>query len=215
MFKAILWDNDGVLVDTEGLYFQATRETMASVGVELTVEDYRQLFLVEARGAWHLASARGVDEAAMRSLADQRDRRYLELIARGDTLLPGAREVVSALAARFRMAIVTSSKPEPFHRAHAATGLLQWFEFALTREQYARAKPDPEPYLVARERLGLAAPEVLVIEDSERGLRAAKAAGLTCWVVPSPLTAPSDFTGADERLGSLREVLARLEEPRG
>ncbi|KYF56292.1 HAD family hydrolase, partial [Sorangium cellulosum] len=159
MFKAILWDNDGVLVDTEGLYFQATRETIASVGVELTAEDYRRLFLVEARGAWHLCSARGVDEAGVdeagvRRLADERDRRYLELIARGDPLLPGVREVVSALAARFRMAIVTSSKPEPFHRAHAATGLLRWFEFALTREQYARAKPDPEPYRVACERLG-------------------------------------------------------------
>ncbi|WP_437567197.1 HAD family hydrolase [Sorangium sp. So ce542] len=210
MFKAILWDNDGVLVDTEGLYFQATRETIASVGVELTVDDYRQLFLVEARGAWHLCSARGVDEAGVRRLADERDRRYLELIARGDPLLPGVREVVSALAARFRMAIVTSSRPEPFHRAHAMTGLLRWFEFALTREQYARAKPDPEPYRVACERLGLAARDVLVIEDSERGLRSAKAAGLTCWVVPSPLTAPSDFTGADAELGSLREVLERL-----
>ncbi|AUX24517.1 haloacid dehalogenase [Sorangium cellulosum] len=210
MFKAILWDNDGVLVDTEGLYFQATREALASVGVELTVEDYRRLFLVESRGAWHLASARGVDEAGLRSLAGARDRRYLELIARGDTLLPDARHVVSTLAARFRMAIVTSSQPEPFHRAHAATGLLRWFEFALTREQYARAKPDPEPYRVACARLGLAARDVLVIEDSERGLRSAKAAGLSCWVVPSPLTASSDFTGADETLASLREVLARL-----
>ncbi|WP_437791911.1 HAD family hydrolase [Sorangium sp. So ce693] len=210
MFKAILWDNDGVLVDTEGLYFQATRETIASVGVELTIDDYRQLFLVEARGAWHLAGARGVDEAGVRRLADERDRRYLELVAGGDTLLPGVREVVTELAARFRMAIVTSSKPEPFQRAHAATGLLRWFEFALTRDQYARAKPDPEPYRIACERLGLAARDVLVIEDSERGLRSAKAAGLTCWVVPSPLTAPSDFTGADAELGSLREVLVRL-----
>ncbi|WP_438014413.1 HAD family phosphatase [Sorangium sp. So ce315] len=214
MFKAILWDNDGVLIDTEGLYFQATRETIASVGVELTVDDYRRLFLVESRGAWHLASARGVDEAGLRALADARDRRYLELIAAGDTLLPGACEVVAALAARFRMAIVTSSKPEPFHLAHATTGLLRWFEFALTREQYARAKPDPEPYTVARERLGLPAEDVLVIEDSERGLRSAKAAGLTCWVVPSPLTAPSDFTGADAQLASLRDVLARLDDPR-
>ncbi|WP_437730791.1 HAD family hydrolase [Sorangium sp. So ce1335] len=214
MFKAILWDNDGVLVDTEGLYFQATRETIASVGVALTVEDYRRLFLVESRGAWHLASARGVDEAGLRALADARDRRYLELIASSDPLLPGAREVVAALGARFRMAIVTSSKPEPFHRAHATTGLLRWFEFALTREQYARAKPDPEPYTVARERLGLAAEDVLVIEDSERGLRSAKAAGLTCWVVPSPLTAPSNFTGADAQLGSLRDVLARLDDTR-
>lgn len=212
MFKAILWDNDGVLVDTEGLYFQATREVLASVGVELTVEDYRRLFLVESRGAWHLASARGVDEAGVRSLAVARDRRYLELIARCNPLLPDARHVVSTLAARFRMAIVTSSQPEPFHRAHATTDLLRWFEFALTREQYARPKPDPEPYRIACERLGLAPSDVLVIEDSERGLRSAKAAGLTCWVVPSPLTASSDFTGADARLATLRDVLVRLSD---
>ena len=56
--KAILWDNDGVLVDTEQLYFEATQQILQSVGIELTKEQYIELFLVQGKGAWHLAEER-------------------------------------------------------------------------------------------------------------------------------------------------------------
>ena len=104
------------------------------------------------------------------------------------------------------MAIVTSSHRAHFEAIHRSTGLPQFFEFVLAREDYGLSKPDPEPYLSAVARLGLSAGECLVIEDSERGLRAAKAAGLTCWVIPSALTASSNFAAADRRFDSLAEL---------
>jgi HAD superfamily hydrolase (TIGR01509 family) len=108
------------------------------------------------------------------------------------------------------MAIVTSSEPEPFAAAHARAGIRHHFELVLTRDMYALAKPDPEPYALAVARLGVAPDRCLVVEDSERGLRAAKAAGLTCWVVPSTLTRGGRFEGADAILDDFAAVVARL-----
>lgn len=208
--RAILWDNDGVLVDTEGLYYQATREVMASAGVELTEEAYLRYFLVEARGAWHLLEAKGFSPAEVAGLRERRNRRYLELVEQESRPLPGVVEVLRALHGRFRMCIVTSSHADPFAAAHRATGLLPFFEFVLTRECYGNCKPDPEPYLCAVERLGVSKEECLVVEDSERGLRAAKAAGLTCWVIPHGLSRHGSFAAADRVLESIGDVAQAL-----
>jgi HAD superfamily hydrolase (TIGR01509 family) len=124
--------------------------------------------------------------------------------------MPGAAAGVAALAARFRLAIVTSSEPGPFAAVHARTGLLRHFELALTREQYVNAKPDPEPYLAAAARLGVPVSRCLVVEDSERGLRAARSAGIACWVVPSELTRGGRFEGAEAVLSDLDDVVRRL-----
>jgi len=211
-FEAILFDNDGVLVDTERLYLQATREVLAGAGVTLTDADYVELFLRSARGAWHLIQA-PLDEAALAALRAARDRRYQQLIAGGDVLIAGAARCVAGLARRYRLAIVTSSDPAPFALAHARTELLRHFELVLTRDHYRNSKPDPEPYLTAVRRLGVAPERCLVIEDSERGLRAAKAAGLTCWVIPSPLTRDGRFRDADAVLTDLAAVSDRLLGP--
>jgi beta-phosphoglucomutase-like phosphatase (HAD superfamily) len=87
---------------------------------------------------------------------------------------------------------------------------LDHFELVLLQGDYARAKPEPDPYLRAVERLGVAAERCLVIEDSERGLRAAKAAGLRCWVIPSALTVGQRFDAADAVLADLAAAAARL-----
>jgi HAD superfamily hydrolase (TIGR01509 family) len=214
-FDAILFDNDGVLVDTEGLYFRANRDVLAGIGITLDEAQYVELFLRTGRGAWHLAEAAGHDGLAVDRLRATRDQMYAAFVADGDVTMPGALEVVAALAARYRLAIVTSSDPEPFARTHARTGLLGHFELVLTREHYKLSKPDPEPYLCAVDRLGVAPERCLVIEDSERGLLAAKAAGLACWVIPSGLTRGGRFDGADAVLADLRAAARRLLAPAG
>lgn len=210
MWQALLWDHDGVLVDTERLYFQATRELLAETGVELTAADYRRYLLVASRGAWHLAAERGVSEAAIAELRQRRDQRYKELLLAEEVLIPGVLELLAQLHMRTRMAVVTSSKRVHFDAIHTRTGLPRYFELILTREDYAESKPDPEPYRTALARMGLRAEQCLVLEDSERGLIAAKAAGLTCWVVPSELTRDSCFTQADRRFDSYEALHGAL-----
>ena len=76
MIKAIFWDNDGVLVDTELLYFFATEQVLATVGVPLTKEQYIELFLVQGQGVWHLAADKGVSPGAIAQLRHERNTLY-------------------------------------------------------------------------------------------------------------------------------------------
>ena len=96
-----------------------------------------------------------------------------------------------------------ASTQRPFHS-------LPYFQFALTSGDYKNSKPHPEPYLKALERSGCRREECLVIEDSERGLIAAREAGLRCIVVPSELTRGRNFDGAYKVLESLTELLPDL-----
>src|SRR5262245_26521525 len=129
MFKAIFWDNDGVLVDTEALYYRATREVLGRVGVALTEDDFVELFLRRSTGAWHLAEARGLSPERVAELRRERDELYGTLIDAGPIAIPGVAGAVHRLARHYRMAIVTSSEPQHFARIHRDPGFLALFEF--------------------------------------------------------------------------------------
>jgi HAD superfamily hydrolase (TIGR01509 family) len=210
MIKAILWDNDGVLVDTEHLYFRATREILARVGVELTQELYVEHILRDSNGAWHLAAEKGASSAEIDRMRDERNARYEQLLRRGNTVIDGAQETLANLHGQFKMGIVTSSRPDHFEIIHQSTGLLRYFDFVVTSLYYTHYKPHPEPYLVGLERTGCTRDACVVIEDSPRGLIAANAAGIRCLVVRSDLTAKEDFSRAYMVLNALTDVTPEL-----
>jgi HAD superfamily hydrolase (TIGR01509 family) len=210
MIRAVFWDNDGVLVDTEKIYFQATKELLLRAGVTLTPDLFQRVSLREGRSAFDLAKEKGLSQTEIDLLHEERNRRYTELLRGGIRILDGVREALGELRGRVLLGIVTSSRRVHFEAIHAETGLLPWFDFVLTREDYSLSKPNPEPYLTAVKRSGFGAGECLVIEDSERGLRAAIAAGIRCLVVPNDLTRDGDFTGAWRILDSCREVPAEI-----
>jgi HAD superfamily hydrolase (TIGR01509 family) len=211
MITALFWDNDGILVDTEQLYYEATRDILVTVDIDLTPALYHDLFLLQGRGAWHLAEARGLPKRRVEELRDARNQLYTDRIRRTPLLISGVAPVLAALHGRFRMGVVTSSRQDHFEAIHENTGLLQYFDFILTASDVARVKPDPELYIKAVERAGLPASECLAIEDSERGLRAARLAGVPCIVVPTPLTRGTSFEGAARVLGSITELLAMVD----
>jgi len=206
MIAAILWDHDGVLVDTERLYFQATRDVLAGAGVELTVAAYRRLFLTESRGAWHLAAERGIAPEEIERLRALRNDRYREMLTNGDVLIPGALDLLERMKSRYRMAVVTSSHREHFDAIHSRTRLRDLVEFVVTPDDYTHYKPHPEPYLLALAKLGLPAADCIAIEDSERGLQSARAAGIRCCIIRTELTEGCAFDGAERCFASLAEV---------
>jgi HAD superfamily hydrolase (TIGR01509 family) len=210
MIKAIFWDNDGVLVETEHLYFQATQHVLASVGIRLTQEEYIELFLVQGRGAWHLAEERGVAPSDIDRLRNERNTLYADRLAQAPRLTAGITSVLDALHGKYVMGVVTSSRKDHFDLIHRTTGLLKYFDFVLTAGDYSHVKPDPEPYLRAVERSGVGRESCVAIEDSERGLASAKGAGISCIVVPTALTQRGNFDGAHRILGSIGEILAVL-----
>ena len=210
MLKAIFWDNDGVLVDTEGLYFQATREALASVGVDVTRDLFIEISLGQGKSLFDLAEERGVTAEAIDRLREERNGRYSELL-RGDTqVLDGVEETLRQLQGRVSMGVVTGSRGDHFEIIHTSTDLLQYFDFVLTREDYGEAKPAPDSYLAAMDRQGLTPEACLVVEDSERGMRAALGAGIRCLVVPNALTRGGNFSGAYRVLDGIREVVPEV-----
>lgn len=208
MLKAILWDNDGVLVDTEHLYLAATREVLLRQGIELSDDDYHDLFLTRSRGILHFAEIHGWSDAALEAIRRERNARYAALLREQSCVLDGVEHVLAQLHGRYAMGIVTSAQREHFDIIHAKSGLLGYFDFVLASGDYSEPKPHPAPYLKAVERAGVEAHECLVIEDSERGLASATAAGLKCVVVPSRLTAGRPFAAAHCVLGNIRELLS-------
>jgi HAD superfamily hydrolase (TIGR01509 family) len=208
--KAIFWDNDGVLVNTEHIYFQATQRILATIGIPLTPEQYLQMFLVQGKGAWHLAEEKGFTAGEIEALRNQRNTLYGQLLTEAPLVIDGVDRVLESLHGRYLMGVVTSSRKDHFDVIHRNTGLLKYFDFVLTGEDYARVKPDPAPYLKAIEKSGCGPEACLAVEDSLRGLTSAKAAGIKCIVVPTALTRTSNFDSADQVLENLHEILRFL-----
>ena len=209
MFKAILWDNDGVLVDTEKFYYMANKKLLSRYQIELTEELFRDLYLTQSTGAWHLIPQVHLESIGISSLRHERNAMYIDMLQTGDFRIPGVEQALESLKDRYLMAVVTSSLRKHFDIIHRRTNYLRFFDFVLTREDYNQSKPEPEPYLKALELLAIDPDETVVIEDSQRGIMAAKRAGLTCWAVPNRLSTHGDFSQADRVLANIGEV-ARL-----
>ena len=212
MIKAIFWDNDGVLVDTERLYFQATQETLESVGVVLDHDHYVEFFLRQGRGAWHLLEERGVSAADIERLRHRRNDLYSELLQREACEIEGVSGTLETLHRKYVMGVVTSSRRDHFDIIHTRCNLLQYFDFVLTAADFDRVKPHPDPYLLAIEKSGARKEECIAIEDSERGLQAATDAGIRCIVIPTALTRGGNFSRAYCVLDTVTEVPAALAE---
>jgi HAD superfamily hydrolase (TIGR01509 family) len=205
-FDAILFDNDGILVDTEPLFLRATRELLATVDVVVTAEDYHEISMRRGRSVFDLASARGVSDDEILRLRVLRGRRYAELIDEGVRVLEGVSETLERLHGSVPMAIVTSSNRDHFDRIHDQTGFTRFFDFILADGDYTHHKPHPEPYMVAAARMEIAPERCLVIEDTERGLESATTAGMSCIAIPNELSKTGNFEAAHTVLNSMSEL---------
>jgi HAD superfamily hydrolase (TIGR01509 family) len=206
VIEAIFFDNDGVLVDTEGHYFEANRVVFEEHGHVLERDVFIDLSLQQGRSVFDWIRERGADDETVQALRARRDVLYRERVGQGVDVYDGVAETLATLAGRHPMAIVTSALRSDFELAHRDTGLLHHFEFVLASGEYARHKPHPDPYLEAADRLGVDPRRCVVVEDSVRGLQAAVAAGMACLAIPHALTAGGDFSQATAVLSSIREV---------
>lgn len=207
MIKYIFFDNDGVLVDTERLYYKANFITFQKLGIELSKEMYVENFLKKSNGSWHLLTEKGFDESDISILRMERNQLYSKLLEEEAETIDGVEQVLKQLYEKISMGIVTSSRKDHFDIIHNRTDLIKYFNFFLTSDDYKNTKPDPEPYLKALEISGMNKEECIVIEDSERGLKSAVSAGLKCYIIPTDLTKYSNFSGAEKVLKNITEIL--------
>jgi HAD superfamily hydrolase (TIGR01509 family) len=211
MKSYVLFDHDGVLVDTERWYFRAAECALAEVGVRLDEAQYlRDMDL--GRGSWVQARAAGVDDSTLEQVRERRDALYQEFLRTEDIEVEGVVDVLADLARDVRMAIVTTSRRTDFEVIHEHRRIAPWLGFVLCREDYAHAKPHPEPYVAGLRRFGADPAEAIVVEDSARGLASAVAAGIDCVVVHNDFTGGSDLSAATHRISTLAELGAIVRE---
>lgn len=208
MIDALIFDFDGVIIDTETSDFRTWQETFRYYDAELD----RSLW-VDAIGAsreafdvyQHLEDSTGVkrDREAVRL---QRRRRYLDLVE-ASPILPGVTEyILEARRLGLRLGVASSSSRAWVEGHLMRRGLLKHFDCIKAAEDVSRVKPDPELYAASVAHFGIRPPDAVAIEDSANGVSAAKQAGLFCVAVPNRMTRELPLDRADIRLEALTDM---------
>lgn len=210
--RGIIFDFDGVLVDTEWAIYSSWVELYAREGQQLSIQTYAPCL---GAGYSHWDPAQHLEQLTGKQYdwptENTARQARIEAELSRQQLMPGAKELLEWCKAQQLPTAVASSSSRRWvggwlERLHAEEYFVQIF----CRTDGYPVKPDPALFCAARERLGLPAAECLVVEDSENGIRAAKAAGIPCVAIPNRLTALCDLSAADMHFSSLLELLAAL-----
>ena len=184
--KAVLFDFDGVLVNSEPLHYRALRAALLTAGIDISEDEYAAYYL--AYDDWR-ATRLALERHGAESGADRVEALVARKTAEFDALLatvpfyPGARELVLALAAQVPVAIASGAQRPEIERILDGAGMRESFTAIVGAGDAARGKPNPDPYLAAMVRLqprvpGLVAAECVVIEDTMAGIASGLAAGM-------------------------------------
>jgi HAD superfamily hydrolase (TIGR01509 family) len=204
--RALVFDFDGLICDTETSSFETAREIYFEHGVELTVAQWQSRIGTHGRD-W-LADL----EAAVGPLIDREALTERRRLAHHERLLvemalPGVAEFTErAVDAGLVLAVASSSSAQWVSDHLERLGLLERFSAISTSEDGVPAKPEPEVYRRALAAVGVDAGEAVAFEDSSNGIAAAKAAGLYCVAVPNRMTTGLDLTAADLIVASFLEI---------
>ena len=209
MIRAVLFDLDGVLADTERLQWTAYRRVLLEFGIDVGVDEYRREWIATGRGPEYACRTYrlAIDPDALRVRKASVYRGLLD----GEILpRPGAGAALTRLRASHRLAVVTNSVREEVELILGRFGMRAAFDAIVAREDYLHAKPAPDGYLTAAARLEVRPAECVVVEDTARGVRAGLSAGMQVLAVPNELTFDNDFTGCTRRLEHLDAVTTEL-----
>ena len=209
--RAILFDFDGVIVDSEAVHHRAYELALAPHGVgRIPFEIYAEHW--SNRGEGLVYAERTWPGVVATELKRRKEEFFVSLLESEARLRPGAAEAVAALSERWPAALATGSVRAAATHVLGRFGLEGRFRAVVAREDYERDKPAPDAFLRAAERLGVAPVECVAIEDSMKGLAAAIAAGIPCIVVPNDYTRAGRFEGAAVTLGSMHDLTPEVVE---
>lgn len=192
--RAVLWDLDGTLVDSEEFHWQSWRDTLAPEGLSITYDQFLASFGMKNDPIMRNWLGDGYTPERAERLAAAKEADYRRLVAaHGLTPLPGARQWLTALhGAGWLQAIVTSAPRANAEVMLQALGLGHVFETVVTAEDVIVGKPDPAVFLTGAARLGVSPARCIVVEDAASGIEGARRAGMTCVGVSRHVSLPAD-----------------------
>jgi HAD superfamily hydrolase (TIGR01509 family) len=214
--SAIVFDMDGVMVDTEPLYWQVARQMAERRGARVSDDTLRSMMgrsRLEAIGIF--ARACGIVSEAPEALLREREDLLAELYAGGVSAMPGLHAMLQRFRGRVKLGVATSSARRFTNILLPGIGVDCFLDVIQPGDRIVHGKPDPEIYLKTMAQLGVESQQTVVIEDSFAGAIAAKRAGAIVIAAPTQLTADQDFSFADARVGSLFEAIEWIETRMG
>jgi beta-phosphoglucomutase len=211
--RAAIWDVDGTLVDTAELHFRAWEAVCRELGRPFTRADFAATFGRRNPEIIHHLFGDRFDERQVAALGERKEEQYRESARGGVQPLPGVVPLLEGLhRAGFRQAIGSSAPPANLELILGLLGVAGYFDAIVSGEDTQRGKPDPQVFLLAAERLGVAPARCVVLEDAVAGVEAARAAGMKCIAVRFVGHHPAEKlrqSGADLVVDSLEQVTAR------
>ncbi len=200
MKSAVIFDMDGVLVDSEPIYLRSNERIFAGLGIRVPREDYQEFVGTSADRMWTTLKQRFHLREPVKTLVHREYDGFLDELVRLDSLPPiaGVEQLVRELQALpVRLAVASSSFRKVVEAVLAKSGLAAFFEVTVCGEDVERGKPDPDIFLKTADHLGVPPAQCLVIEDSPRGIVGAKAAGMRTVGFQNPNSGEHDLSGAD------------------
>ncbi|MFC6333531.1 HAD family hydrolase [Paenibacillus septentrionalis] len=208
MLKAIIFDLDGTIIDTESSWFNAFCDIYKQYDVDFTLELYSTCIGtgLDAFNPYDYLIQNSTQPIELAELKQAVAKRFNELMLQ-EAVRPGVTDYLDqAKAAGLKLAVASSSSRDWVERYLNQLGLLHYFDAICTASEVKQVKPDPELYELALQKLQVQASEAVAIEDSPNGARGAVAAGIHCIVVPNPITKTLNFDIPHQRLSSLSEL---------
>ena len=212
MIDAVVFDLDGVIVDSEQVWDEVREAYTREVGGTYTDEATRSMMgMSSTEWSRYMAEALRVPGTPA-EINEAIVARMLERYGEAPPLIPGAVDAVRRIAAGWPLAVASSSNPELIEVVLRSARLEELFPVTVSSQEVARGKPAPDVYLEAAARLGVEAVRCAAVEDSHNGIRSAKAAGMRVVAIPNPHFPPDDeaMGQADVVLGTIDELTPEL-----
>jgi len=210
--RAIIWDLDGVVVDSSEQHRRAWQQLAAETGMTFTDEDFWATFGRSNAAIIPLYWGTDLSPEQIDDLANRKEILFRALVRDGLRPLPGALELMQeARAAGLKQSLASSAPMENVTTISELLGLARWLDAFVSGDRLPRGKPAPDIFLLAAEKLDSGPARCIVIEDAPAGVAAAKAAGMRCLAVTTSHQAPA-LAAADRIVASLADIhLADLE----
>ncbi len=210
LFEAVIFDMDGVLVNSEPFYVEVEQANFKKLGLIITEDEHKTYQGTATDRMWEIIKQKHGIKQTVEELVEMTNAIVTPYFASLEIIdsMPGVEEIIRQLKKKkIPMALASSSYPDVIAIILKKTGLINYFDAVIDSQMAGASKPEPDIFLLAAQKLGVSPGKCIVIEDSTNGIKAAKSAGMFCIAYAGPGSELQDQSQADKIISDFRELL--------